>query len=203
MKLYIKAFLNIGVLFIFSVVAFSACAESPVGETRPGNTQMAGSSTPARVPETTPTVDRQPETASAPSVGLTREMQATSSAPITRQEVVVMFDSVENFTSVTDRLGGLNDDEKQALFDYITQELELNDEIHQNCTASLTDEERAALNNMDMDSLLYQQASDKFNYAMTYTPACSQPFQKMEALMSQYGDLIIKVKSLVSPYMTP
>ena len=203
MKLNIKAFLNLGVLFIFSVVAFSACAEPPVGETRPGNTQMAGSSTPATLPENTPAADRQPETASAPAVGLTREIQATSSSPITRQEVVVMFDSVENFTSVIDRLVGLNDDEKQALVNYITQELELNEEIHQNCAASLTDEERAALDDRNMDDPLHQQASAKFTYAMTYTPACSQPAQKMDALMSQYEDLIIKVKGLVSPYMTP
>ncbi|NLI08655.1 MAG: hypothetical protein GX457_16445 [Thermotogaceae bacterium] len=203
MKLYIKTFLKLGVSFIFLAVAFSACAESPAKETQPGNTQVAKSSTPARVTETTPTANRQPETASAPAVNLTPEIQATSSAPITRQEVVVMFDSVENFTSVIDRLDGLSDDEKQVLVDYITQELQLNGEIQQNCTASLTDEERSALHDMDMGSPLYQQANDKFNYAITYTPACSQPFQQINALMTQHGDLIIKVKSLVSAYMTP
>jgi hypothetical protein len=203
MKLNYKAFLNLGVLFIFLAVVFSACAESPVSETPPAYTQMAGSPTPTRVLETTPTADQPSETASAPAVDLTREMQATSSAPITRQDVVVMFDSLENFTSVIDRLDGLNDDEKQELFDYFTQELELNDEIHQNCAASLTDEERAALDDGDMDDPLYQQANAKFTYAMTYTPACSQPAQKMDALMSQYGDMIMKVKELVSPYMTP
>jgi hypothetical protein len=203
MKQYIKTFLNFGVLLILSSMAISACAEPATHENQLTNTPATVLSTPTAGSETAAAEDLQPDPATSPAVGITAEVHATPAGPITKQEVIVMWNSVDNFTSVIDRLDGLTDDEKQTLIGYITQEIELNDEVQKNCTASLTAEERAALKDMDMGSPLYQQASQKFNDALINVPACSEPFQELEALMSQNGDLLMKVKQLVYPYMNP
>jgi len=203
MKQYIKVFLDFGVLLIFSSMVISACTESAKYGNQLTNTPATVLSTPIVVSETAAAENQPPDPTTSPAVVLTTEVHATPAGPITRQEIIVMWNSIENFTSVIDRLDGLTDDEKQRLIAYFTQELELDEEVQKNCTTSLTAEERAALKDMDMASPLYQQASEKYNDALIHVPACSEPSQDLEAFMFQNGDLLTKVKILLSSYMGP
>jgi hypothetical protein len=125
----------------------------------------------------------------------------TSAAPITHEEVVVMYDSVEKFTSVINRLDGLTGDEKAGLIAYIKQELNLRKKFTDQCIGLLSDEERAALDSMEKGSSLYQQANDKLEAAMHDDPACSSTSNELNALMNQYTDLLIKMKRLLAPIM--
>jgi hypothetical protein len=180
---FIKEFIKIGGLFILLAMVISACTKYVEHETQPTNIPATSLSNPTVTAEAVAT-----------------EVTATSTSPITKQEIIVMWDSVDNFTSVINRLDGLTADEKRTLITYISQEIKLNDELQKNCSASLTTEERAALKG-DMESPLYQQANAKFNDAIINDPACSKSSQDLQNLMSQNSDLLLKVKMLLSPYM--
>lgn len=203
MKQLITVFVKGGVLIILTGLALSACADYAEHRDLPANTPTTVFSNPTATSGVDANEGRRQEPSTTPSVGQTAEVTAANNSPITKQEVIEMWDSVENFASVIDRLEGLTVEEKQTLIVYITQELELNDEIHKYCSASLTTEESAALEEMNMGSPLYQQANSKFSDAMVNDPDCSKSSQELQNLMSQNGDLLKKVKSLISPYMAP
>jgi hypothetical protein len=119
--------------------------------------------------------------------------------PITKQEVARMWDSVENFTSVVERLDGLTGEEKQTLRANFSREIELRGEFDKKCIMLLTSEEQAAAKDMgNMGSALYQQANDKLEAAMQNDPACSSVHREMDALMAQSSPLGIKLKMQLS-----
>lgn len=182
MRWLIKEFIKIGGLLILLAMAISACTKYAEHEIQPTNIPATSLSNP---------------TVTAGAV--VAEVTATSTSPITKQEIIEMWDSVDNFASVINRLDGLTADEKQTLITYISQEIKLSDEFQKNCSASLTTEERTALK--DRGNPLYQQANTKFNDAIINDPDCSKSSQDLNNLVEQNGDLIIKVKMLLSPYM--
>jgi hypothetical protein len=116
-------------------------------------------------------------------------------SPITKQEVGRMWDSVENFMSVVDRLDGLTGEEKETLRANFSREIELRGEFDKKCINLLTSEEQVAAKDMgNMGSALYQQANDKLEAAMQNDPACSSVHREMEALIAQSSPLGIKLK---------
>lgn len=209
-----------GVMVVLAI-GLSACTGRPMQESPIAIVQNPASTTVSPVPIAGPT--SQPTSTETPTVSVTptgSPVENSSSgplitplvetsisapagnyaSPITKQEVWAMWDSVENFTRVVERMDGLTGEEKETLRAYISREIELRGEFDRKCIMLLTSEEQAAAKDIrNMGSAPYQQANDKLEAAMQNDPACSSVHREMEALMAQISPLGIKLKMQLSP----